>query len=281
VYELSVRYAAAARELGGSGVALDRQSIEKRDFPVGEQGYDQAAVDAHLSALAAQVEEFQRTSATRSETLASSAAQRVHAIIEAAEHSAADINHAAEDDARSIRDQANQEAHSTREHAAGEAQAYLERVSEATSAMTQRLEAMQQEFAVLMESLRTGSGRLEADVRQLESDLARAREGIIPPPGVPAPVEHEPALAHDAAAAPEAAEFAEVVGTHETAPAHPGEAQAVAGEGTDDAEGARLIALNMALNGTPREETARYLSENFQLADAGGLLDEVYASVEG
>jgi hypothetical protein len=37
----------------------------------------------------------------------------------------------------------------------------------------------------------------------------------------------------------------------------------------------------MALNGTPREETARYLSENFQLADAGGLLDEVYASVEG
>ena len=47
-----------------------------------------------------------------------------------------------------------------------------------------------------------------------------------------------------------------------------------------DAEGARLIALNMALNGTPREETARYLSENFHLADAGGLLDEVYASVE-
>ena len=51
--------------------------------------------------------------------------------------------------------------------------------------------------------------------------------------------------------------------------------------GDDDAEGARLIALNMALNGTPREETDRYLSENFQLADRDGLLDEVYASVEG
>ena len=50
---------------------------------------------------------------------------------------------------------------------------------------------------------------------------------------------------------------------------------------TDDSEGARLIALNMALNGTPRDETARYLSENFQLADRDGLLDEVYASVEG
>jgi len=260
-------------------VALDRQSIERRDFPVGEQGYEPAAVDAHLSALATEVEDFQRTAATRSDTLASSAAQRVHAIIEAAENSASEINRAADDDARAIRDQANHEAHSTREQASDEARGYLERVSEATNAMSQRLEAMQQEFAALMESLRTGSSRLQADIRQLESDLARAREGIIPPPApeaaVPEPVPSE-------APAPEAAEFAEVVGTGETAAhGHEGEPHGVAGEAGDDAEGARLIALNMALNGTPREETARYLSENFQLADAGGLLDEVYASVEG
>ena len=49
---------------------------------------------------------------------------------------------------------------------------------------------------------------------------------------------------------------------------------------SDDTEGARLIALNMALNGTPRDETARYLGENFQLPDPDGLLDEVYSSVE-
>ncbi len=36
----------------------------------------------------------------------------------------------------------------------------------------------------------------------------------------------------------------------------------------------------MALNGTSREETDRYLAENFDLADRGGLLDEVYATVE-
>ena len=48
-----------------------------------------------------------------------------------------------------------------------------------------------------------------------------------------------------------------------------------------DVEGARLIALNMALNGTSREETDRYLAENFKLADRAALLDEVYASVEG
>ena len=35
----------------------------------------------------------------------------------------------------------------------------------------------------------------------------------------------------------------------------------------------------MALNGTPREETDRYLAENFELEDRDELLDEVYARV--
>jgi DivIVA domain-containing protein len=75
---------------------------------------------------------------------------------------------------------------------------------------------------------------------------------------------------------PEAAELENVVGAggHSNGFDQPQPAQ------QGDAEGARLIALNLALNGTPREETARYLSENFHLSDAGGLLDEVYASVE-
>jgi hypothetical protein len=45
-------------------------------------------------------------------------------------------------------------------------------------------------------------------------------------------------------------------------------------------EGARLLALKMALDGRPREETAAYLSENFELDDPAGLLDEVYAHAE-
>ncbi len=47
----------------------------------------------------------------------------------------------------------------------------------------------------------------------------------------------------------------------------------------DGHEGARVIALNMALNGSSREETARYLSENFELENPDALLDEVYARV--
>ncbi|MEA2449970.1 MAG: hypothetical protein QOG63_1902 [Thermoleophilaceae bacterium] len=41
--------------------------------------------------------------------------------------------------------------------------------------------------------------------------------------------------------------------------------------------GARLIALDMALKGTPRDETARYLSDSFGLDDSAELLDRVYA----
>jgi hypothetical protein len=56
----------------------------------------------------------------------------------------------------------------------------------------------------------------------------------------------------------------------------PPDEPAAAGDGH---EGARVIALNMALNGSSREETARYLSENFDLDNPEALLDEVYARV--
>ena len=51
--------------------------------------------------------------------------------------------------------------------------------------------------------------------------------------------------------------------------------------GEADLDGARLIALNMALNGEPREQADRYLAENFDLPDREKLLDEVYAAIEG
>jgi hypothetical protein len=54
-----------------------------------------------------------------------------------------------------------------------------------------------------------------------------------------------------------------------------------AGQSGRASEGARLIALNMALSGAPREDTARYLKENFDLADQDDLLDEVYARAGG
>lgn len=48
-----------------------------------------------------------------------------------------------------------------------------------------------------------------------------------------------------------------------------------------DLDGARLIALNMALNGDSREATDRYLAENFDLPERQKLIDEVYAAIDG
>ncbi len=101
-------------------------------------------------------------------------------------------------------------------------------------------------------------------------------------------VPDEPALAADAPTKlgdppPElGAEPASAEESSEVSPAEPAAAAETGGSGADDdSEGARLIALNMALNGTSRDETDRYLAENFSLADRKTLLDEVYASVEG
>lgn len=45
-----------------------------------------------------------------------------------------------------------------------------------------------------------------------------------------------------------------------------------------DADGARLVALNMALDGESREAAARYLEEHFDVSERERLLDEVYAA---
>ena len=135
---------------------MDRDAIERRDFPIGRRGYDQAAVDAHLRRVADELEALRASG----------------------------------------------------------------------------------------ERLNQGLARLQEQAGELGAAAG----------GVPAPEEDfaaaSPADAQDGGAATDA----------------PG----------DDEAGARLIALNMALSGTPREETARYLAEHFALADADALLDDVY-----
>jgi hypothetical protein len=49
-----------------------------------------------------------------------------------------------------------------------------------------------------------------------------------------------------------------------------------------DAEDAHVMALNMALNGTPREETEGYLRQRFAgVDDLDSILDDVYGRVKG
>jgi DivIVA domain-containing protein len=283
-------------------MALDRQSIEKRDFPIGRRGYEPEAVDAHLARIAEEVEELRRRSGgavasggakSSPASLAQAASEQVRSIVEAAESSAAAIERGAQDEALRIRDEAESDARQTRDEAVAQSQEQVGNVRSVTTQMLQRVDAMESELAGLVESLRTGANRLTADMSLLEGGMgdlydaagrveadaaevapapARAVESVPPPAAAAAPAEAEddgPFVADE----PEAAE--ELV-VEEVAVVEVDAASA----GDGDTEGARLVALNMALNGTSREETDRYLSENFDLADRGGLLDEVYATVE-
>jgi hypothetical protein len=92
---------------------------------------------------------------------------------------------------------------------------------------------------------------------EAEPPAAEAEPASAPPEAEPPAAEAEPASAPPEQAPPEQPE--------------PGSVP----------EGARLLALKMALDGRPREETAAYLRENFELDDPEALLDEVYARAGG
>ena len=152
---------------------LDRQTIEKRDFPFVRRGYDAAAVDAHLAALAGEVEALRRSQqqSRRGESLASAAATQVQAIVEAAETTASDIKRQAELEARRLGQDAERDAENTRDDAVARAQTHVEEVSKATALMLQRVGAMESEVSALIESLRTGANRLTADLALLEGNM--------------------------------------------------------------------------------------------------------------
>jgi len=263
-------------------VALDRQSIEKRDFPIGRRGYEPDAVDEHLAMLADEVEALRRSASrsSRTDSLASAASEQVRLIVEAAEQSAADIEREAELEARQIRQDAREAAESARSEAGQQAREHVEKVSEATTSMLGRADTLETEFQAMLDAVRSSAGRLSQELQALQITVGELR-GVAGPPGGRAGraplaepdygeldevAEEEPAPEPPAPAAPEPAVAVAV-------PAAPAPAPDTDG----DEEGARLIALNMALNGTPRDETERYLAENFELTDTESLLDDVYA----
>ena len=248
---------------------LDRKDIEKKDFPTARRGYAQDAVDAHLRALADEVEALRKEASAKPapDSIASGASEQVRAIVEAAESSAARIKEQAELEARSLRDDA-----------AAEGRNHVARVSKASQALVERVEAMEAEITGLTAGLAAQLGKPEA-AKPAPAPVAAARSS-----------DEDDAADHavDAAAGAdpsepvvEEEEEAKAAAEPEPSPEPAPAAEAKPAAADDDSEGARLIALNMALNGTPRDETDRYLSENFELADREALLDEVYARVGG
>ena len=270
---------------------LDRQTIEKKDFPIGRRGYEPEAVDAHLARVAEELEQLRRTAQRPSgASLAQSASEQVRAIVEAAEQSAQAIEREAEEQADRIRSDAEREAQRAQQDAVERSREHVSKVGEQATQMLQRVDAMESELGGLIDSLRTGANRLNADLSLLQTnmgDLFDAAGGPAAPAAPPTAVESVPAVideeppAEDDLGDEEPPAAAEAPAPTPAAAAAPPAPQRSAPADGGDVEGARLIALNMALNGQSREETDRYLAENFDLADRDGLLDEVYASVGG
>src|SRR4051812_46548541 len=137
-------------------MALDRQSIEKRDFPIGRRGYEPEAVDAHLARIADEVDQLRRRvgsggtaegKPSSPASIAQAASEQVRAIVEAAESSAAAIERSAQDEAMRIRDAAEAEARDTRDDAVAKSQDHVGKVGAATTQMLQRVDAMESELA--------------------------------------------------------------------------------------------------------------------------------------
>jgi len=223
-------------------VPLDRASIVRRDFPTNRRGYDPAAVEAHLSALAGEIDALQRR-ASEPATLSEQAGEQVRAIVQAAERGAEEI----------------------RATASAEAAERVAHVTEAAEHLRARVEQMQADVTHVMSELRDEATRLRDDLEALRVDAGRlgaAREEAAAEPAAAAPPDAAPAREEappPAAAAP----------PEDAAPAN------------GDTAAARIVALDMALSGTPRDETDRFIAEHYDLRDRAALLDEVYAAAGG
>jgi DivIVA domain-containing protein len=228
-------YAASAAVLSATlarTLELDRESIERRDFPLARRGYDPAAVDAHLRALAQRTQELAQCAAAAAEpSLGTTAATQVQGILEAAQATAAVIEREAQRDAQRLREDAALEVEGARTH--------VETLARASAGLLASVESLDGEVSALAQSLRDGRPPPAPVV------VAEERQSLTPPAPAPAPQ------------------------------------AGASGQGGEDLDGARLVALNMALGGESREQTDRYLADSYQLADRAKLLDEVYAAIEG
>jgi DivIVA domain-containing protein len=274
-------------------VELDRQAIERRDFPIARRGYDPAAVDAHLSLLARQFEDSGQAHAGAAEpSLAATASSQVQSIIRAAENAASEIERDAVEYAKTVREEADRDARRTREQAIEQSRAHVAAVAEASKALLDRVGAMDGELSALLEGLRAGAHRLAGDLATADANMgelydAAAGRTAAAEAGDRGAEESSREAASGAsaqtpsapAAVPPEAEPAPPLPLPSEEPAAAPEPVQGAGRG-GDLDGARLVALNMALNGESRDDTERYLAEHFQLAERRRLVEEVYAAIE-
>jgi DivIVA domain-containing protein len=239
---------------------MDRDAIERRDFPTARRGYDPAAVGAHLRRLADEIERLGHAAETRPPGLAAGTSEQVRAILEAAETGAGEL----------------------RAQAGEEARGHVERVERAAAEMTARLARLQEELDRLLEGLRASAAIVSEGLLDLRARVQEMGAEVLPPAAAPAEAAG-PGLAPSGVAGSDVAGSgvagSGVAGSEVAAPEEPAAVASEERARSADEEGARLAALDLALSGRARDDAERYLAEHFELADPAALLDDVYARV--
>jgi len=212
------------------------------------------------------------------ESLAASLSGQIDALLTQSEHAADAIKRESAREADQIRDVAVQDAN----RIGADAERTRAQIAERATSAAQRVEEDGRALIALMSGL-------ETEIDGLANDLARIRAELgSPDPSAPTPAFRaervngaglaEPRReAVEADASGEARPDAQARDVPSSVDCDP--AYIPPGTEEDEIEKARLVALNMAVNKAPREETERYLTENFELARPDELLEEAYRIV--
>lgn len=201
------------------------------------------------------------------ESLARQVAERVQEAVEAAERQA-----------REIVARAEQEAERIRSSAEAEARERIERAQHAVDRLVRQANELRESVGSLgSEVAGDGGARSEVPAPEVDPTPARvpepepAREPEPQPVEIPEPSPPQPAP--PGRGSPSTEQLIEQM--------KGGNAEVEGRDTTTDEQGARLVALKMALDGRPREEVERHLAESLGLRDSGRLLDDVYSRIGG
>jgi DivIVA domain-containing protein len=286
------------REIAESVQELKRQAKRSPSSLAAQAAEQVRGIVEAAERSASEITEGAETEARRIVDDANEAARKTR---EQADSDALDRVQAAEDATQSVLDRANgvkAEIDRMLDDARAAADTLASNLRSGASSLQGELDAIRGELAGVregrLEAPAAGGGRSAAADRDSAALGMAAQPASVEPEEIEdeGPVDAEPEVIAeveetvdvgagangDGAAVDEEEELAEDVGAEVAEEEHAPQA-AGGGRSIRGAEGARLIALNMALNGTPRDETARYLSQNFDLDDQDALLDEVYARV--
>jgi DivIVA domain-containing protein len=243
-------------------MALDRQSVIRTDFPMSRRGYDRIAVDRHLDEIAQQLDGIERPV-----SVGATASAHVQSILDAAEASAVEIERRAWDDASRVQDEADQ--------ALARARVQVQALVAASRSLRERLDGLLTEVEALEGNLaepglRTAESEPTFDPQDTMAFDPIAEDEVAAQTAPPAPAESRfgrdvPHADHRTGWLTQTPVAAPAWSTATTQPA-----------GQEARESARLVALNMADGGQPREATDAYLADLYPAAERAALLDEIY-----